>query len=104
MGFFFIIRRNDLSIEDVKNAGRLLAADAVVVSSLSDDESASFCLVDTVTGMIVANAKQSQPLGRLLVSYGQRERAMWITQRVTEDVVPVLYTIAGRPWMPPWKE
>ena len=79
MSFYLIIRRKDLSIEDVKNAGKLLAMDAVVVGSLLDDSSASICLVDIVTGKIVAEAKRSQPLGRLLVSYDRRERAMRIT-------------------------
>lgn len=113
-----VVGENDLKTEEVQNAGRMLRADAVIVGSIAYAQQvyiimaqqvpvATISIIDIATGKIAAIGKRSEPLVSWRfekVNYDRHERVMWATKRVIEDMLPLLYTIAGKTWMPLRKE
>lgn len=92
-----IIAEADIAIDDAREAGRLLGADAVVVGSLKGDPRqgpiAGASLVDVSTGKVVATSMRSAPF---LFTHSMHERVMATTESMAEDVIGVLYELAGK--------
>ncbi len=93
----------DISIETAREAGRILGADGVIVGSLKTSTTerpdifwgkkiASVSIVDVLTGRVVATSGQSD----VLMGADTRAVALSATERVVDDLLPVLYALAGK--------
>jgi hypothetical protein len=95
----------DISIGTAQEAGRVLGADGVIVGSLKTSitersdvfwgkKVASVSIVDVVTGKVVAASGRSD----VLTGTNAAAVALSATGDAADDLLPVLYALAGRTW------
>jgi hypothetical protein len=98
----------DIPIETAREAGRILGADGVIVGSLKTSAAgrsdifwgkkvAAVSIVDVTTGQVVATSGRSD----VLRGMDMGAVALSATEGVVNDLLPVLYALAGRTWTPP---
>jgi hypothetical protein len=97
----------DIPVGTAQEAGRVLGADGVIVGSLKTSigersdvfwikKVASVSIVDVSTGKVVAESGRSD----VLTGMNTAVVAMSATGEVADDLLPVLYALAGRTWAP----
>lgn len=97
----------DVPIGTAQEAGRILGADGVIVGSLKTSitersdvfwgkKVAAVSIVDVPTGKVVATSARSD----VLTGTDTRVVATSATGEAVNDLLPVLYALAGRTWAP----
>lgn len=96
---------SEVTAEEARTAGQALGADGVVTGSISPGPSTGpgilqavrVRVVETATGKVVADSTRSGT-GR---GKGGESPVFADVDAVAEDLVPVLFAAAGKPWSPP---
>lgn len=97
----------DIPAESACAAGRALNADAVIVGSIRRRSYpggiglwpvAGVSVVDVSTGTVVATSVQP---AKTMFAADMQTFAASATEHVVEDILPVLFAAAGRPWTAP---
>jgi hypothetical protein len=97
----------DIPIGTAQEAGRILGADGVIVGSLKTSitersdvfwgkKVAAVSIVDVSTGKVVATSARSD----VLTGTDTRAVATSATGEAVNDLLPILYALAGRTWPP----
>jgi len=97
----------DIPVGTAREAGRILGADGVIVGSLKTSTTersdifwgkkiASVSIVDVPTGQVVAVSTRSD----VLTGVNTAAVALSAAEAVADDLLPVLYALAGRTWTP----
>lgn len=103
------LSKTQIKIEQAQKAGQILGVDAVIVGSVIIKKGeflnlgnlvAGVSLTDVSTGKVVATSICSVPIQRL---YGEHKVLPEATEGVANDILAILYELAGETWNSPQK-
>ncbi len=103
------LSKTQIEIEEAQKAGQILGVDAVIVGSIIIKRGEFSNPVNLVAGVslinvskrkVVATSICSVPIQRL---YGEHKVLPAATEGVANDILSILYELAGETWNPPQK-
>ena len=103
------LTKTQIKIEQAQKAGQILGVNAVIVGSIIIKRGefpnfvnlvAGVSLIDVSTGKVVATSICSVPIQRL---YGEHKVLPEATEGVANDILSILYELAGETWNSPQK-